>query len=84
MKAKGCRGVPIDTAAPRLRVLSLSVTLRMGICIRINVCEAHGPCEESDAADGVARQNLRTTSKTHRVSEICWNIASSVQQTKTI
>ena len=91
MKAKDCGGVPMDTAAPRLKVLSFRVTLRMGICIGINVCEAHEPWEveveegakeETDAADGVARQNLRTRGKTHRFLETCWTIASSFQQTK--
>ena len=64
MKAKDCGGVPMDTAAPRLKVLSFRVTLRMGICIGINVCEAHdsweveveeGAAEENEAADVVAR-----------------------------
>lgn len=91
MKAKGCGGVPMDNAAPRTRVSSFRVTLRIGICIGINACEAHGlwevevdenATEEDNAADGVARQKLRTTSKMHRVPNICGNIACSVQQTK--
>ena len=83
----------MDTAAPRLKVLSLRVTLRMGNCTGVNVCEAHealevdmeeGVAEEDDAADGAARQNPRTSGKTHRVSESlhCWNMALSAQQTK--
>lgn len=88
VKAKGWGGVPMDTAAPRATTLSFRVTLRMGICIGVIVCEAHEPwevevelgvTEENDAADVVARQKFRTMCKTHRVFEMCWNIASSVQ-----
>ena len=90
MKAKGCGGVPMDKAAPRTKVPSLRVTLRMGTCIGVSACEAHGlweaeadenATEEDDAADGVARQNFRRASKAHRMPDICWSIACSVQQT---
>ena len=63
----------------------------MGISIGINVCEAHGPWEaeveeeaadQDDAADGVAKQNFRMMGKMHRVPGICWNMTSSIQQTK--
>ena len=63
----------------------------MGICTGIIVCEAHESWEveleesvpeENDAADGVARQNLRMTGKTHRAPKICLIIAPPVQQTK--
>lgn len=91
MKAKGCGGVPMDKAAPRTKVLSFRVTLRMGICSGISAREAHelwevevdeNVSEEDDAVDGVARHNFRTTSKTHRIPEFCRNIACSVQQTQ--
>lgn len=70
----------------------------MGNCTGVNICEAHEAlevdteegvaeedvAEEDDAADGAARQNPRTSGKTHRVSGSlhCWNMALSAQQAK--
>ena len=63
----------------------------MGISIGINICEAHGPWEvevekgaakADDAVDGVAKQNFRMMGRMHRVPGVCWNMTSSVQQTK--
>ncbi len=38
-KAKGCAGVPKDTAAPRCNVSSLKETFRIGMYIGMDACE---------------------------------------------